>query len=97
MKEEDDLEVEKTKEKPNVTTKENYTYLSNHQQGSLPKPYDNSMEISRMLKTMMLNFVRAVKLAIHSCNEIASLRSPHHGHLKKQERKAQVVNEKLLK
>ena len=97
MKEENDLEVERAKEEQNVTTKENYTYLSNHQQGSLPKPYDNSMEILRMLKTMMLNFVRAVKLAIHSRNEIASLRSPHHGHLKKQERKAQVVNEKLLK
>ena len=97
MKEEDDPEVEKTKEKLNVTTKENYTYLSNHQQGSLPKPYDNSMEISRMLKTMMLNFVHALKLAIHPCNEIDSLRSQHHGHLKKQERKTQVVNEKLLK
>ena len=57
MKEEYDLLVEKnkTKGKQNMTTKENYMYLLNHQQGSLPKLYNNSMEISSMLKTVMLN------------------------------------------
>ena len=38
-----------------MTTKESDMYLLNHQQGPLPKLYDNSMEISRMLKTVMLN------------------------------------------
>ena len=55
MKEEYDLKVEKTKGKQNMTTKENDMYLLNHPQGSLPKLYDNSMEISRVLKTMVLN------------------------------------------
>ena len=53
MKEEYDLEVEK-KQKQNMTKKENM-YLLNHHQSSLPKLYGNSMEISKMLKTMMVN------------------------------------------
>ena len=55
LKEEYDLEVKKTtKGKQNMTTKGNAMCPLNHQQGSLPKLYDNSMEISRMRKTMML-------------------------------------------
>ena len=55
LKEEYDLEVEKKKNgKQNMTTKGNTMCPLNHQQGSLPKLYDNSMEISRMRKTMML-------------------------------------------
>ena len=37
-----------------MTKKENM-YLLNHHQSSLPKLYGNSMEISKMLKTMMVN------------------------------------------
>ena len=57
MKEEYDLEVEKNKEKTkyDYKGKPHVPITANHQQGSLPKLYDNAMEISKMLKIMMLN------------------------------------------
>ena len=55
-----------------MTTKENDMYLLNHQQGSkaVQKLY------LKDAKNNDAEFVRSVKLATRSCNEIDSLRDP---------------------
>ena len=59
-----------------MTTKGKAMCPLNYQQGSLPKLYDNSMEIFKDAKNNDVDFIRAVKLASRSYNEINSLRDP---------------------